>query len=83
MSPEEMAASGAGTDWKVIESRLVFCKQKLDEMGPVIWWPSKIRGDRAAFQSDNSTTPGFSQGALLEVINRNQYNRLAKCSDDV
>jgi chromosome segregation protein len=35
LSPEEMAASGAGTDWDAVAAQVQALQAKLDEMGPV------------------------------------------------
>jgi chromosome segregation protein len=35
MTPEEMAASGAATDWNVVSEQVVALQQRIDEMGPV------------------------------------------------
>ena len=35
LSPEEMAASGAGTDWNAIQEQVGAMQKRLDEMGPV------------------------------------------------
>jgi chromosome segregation protein len=35
LTPEEMAASGAGTDWTQVAQQVEALQQKLDEMGPV------------------------------------------------
>jgi len=35
LSPEEMAASGAGTDWDSVSKQVEELQQRLDEMGPV------------------------------------------------
>lgn len=35
MSPEEMAAAGAATDWEAVSRQVEALQQKLDEMGPV------------------------------------------------
>jgi chromosome segregation protein len=35
LSPEEMAAAGAGTDWTEVAKQVEALQQKLDEMGPV------------------------------------------------
>lgn len=35
MTPEEMAASGAATDWDAIAAQVAALQRKLDEMGPV------------------------------------------------
>lgn len=35
LTPEEMAASGAGTDWNAISEQVVALQKRIDEMGPV------------------------------------------------
>src|SRR2546426_6202024 len=35
MTPEEMAASGAATDWNAVAQQIEALQQRLDEMGPV------------------------------------------------
>jgi chromosome segregation protein len=35
LSPEEMAASGAGTDWNVVAEQVAALQTRIDEMGPV------------------------------------------------
>jgi len=35
LTPEEMAASGAGTDWNAIQEQVGALQKRLDEMGPV------------------------------------------------
>lgn len=35
LSPEEMAASGAATDWNVVAAQVAALQQRIDEMGPV------------------------------------------------
>jgi len=73
LSPEEMAASGAGTDWNAIAQQVEALQQKLDEMGPVNlvaieeYEETEQRHQFLTQQHDDLVS---AKAQLLDVINR-------------
>lgn len=73
MSPEEMAASGGGTDWDAVAQQVQAMQQRLDEMGPVNlvaieeYEETEQRHQFLSKQHDDLTQ---AKAQLMEVINR-------------
>jgi len=73
LTPEEMAASGAGTDWGQVAQQVEVMQQKLDEMGPVNlvaieeYEETEQRHQFLTKQHDDLVS---AKAQLLEVINR-------------
>lgn len=73
LSPEEMAASGAATDWGSVAKQVEALQQKLDEMGPVNlvaieeYEETEQRYQFLSKQHDELVT---AKAQLLDVINR-------------
>jgi chromosome segregation protein len=73
MSPEEMSASGAGTDWDEVAQQVQAMQQRLDEMGPVNlvaieeYEETEQRYQFLSKQHDDLTQ---ARAQLMEVINR-------------
>jgi chromosome segregation protein len=73
MSPEEMAASGAGTDWAAVSQEIEALQKRLDEMGPVNlvaieeYEETEQRHQFLSKQHDDLVS---AKAQLLEVINR-------------
>lgn len=73
MSPEEMAAAGAATDWAAVAKQVEALQQRLDEMGPVNlvaieeYEETEQRYQFLSKQHDDLVT---AKAQLLEVINR-------------
>ena len=73
MTPEEMAAAGAATDWKAIEDQVVSLQQRIDEMGPVNLVAIEEYEEteqRYQFLSKQHDDLVQAKAQLLEVINR-------------
>jgi chromosome segregation protein len=73
MSPEEMAASGAATDWEAIAQQVQALQQRLDEMGPVNLVAIEEYEEteqRYQFLSKQHDDLVQAKAQLLEVINR-------------
>ncbi len=73
LTPEEMAASGAGTDWAAVSQQVVALQQKLDEMGPVNLVAIEEYEEteqRYQFLSKQHDDLVQAKGQLVEVINR-------------
>lgn len=73
LSPEEMAASGAGTDWTAVAQQVESLQKKLDEMGPVNL--VAIEEYEEAEQRHQFLTQQYedlvnAKTELLEIINR-------------
>ncbi len=73
MTPEEMAANGAATDWDAVAQQVVEMQKKLDEMGPV----NLVAIDeyeeteqRYQFLSKQNDDLVQAKAQLIEVINR-------------
>jgi chromosome segregation protein len=73
LSPEEMAASGAATDWNAVAEQVAALQQRIDEMGPVNlvaieeYEETEQRYQFLAKQHDDLTQ---AKEQLLDVINR-------------
>jgi len=73
MSPEEMATSGAATDWTAVGQQIESLQQKLDEIGPVNlvaieeYEETEQRHQFLTKQNDDLVS---AKAQLLEVINR-------------
>ena len=73
MSPEEMAAAGAATDWNAVQQQTEALQQKLDEIGPVNlvaieeYEETEQRHQFLTKQHDDLVS---AKAQLLEVINR-------------
>ena len=73
LSPEEMASSGAGTDWHAVAQQVEALQAKLDEMGPVNlvaieeYEETEQRHTFLTTQHDDLVK---AKAQLLEVINR-------------
>src|SRR5208283_537706 len=73
MTPEEMAASGAATDWNAIAQQIEALQQRLDEIGPVNlvaieeYEETEQRYQFLTKQNDDLVA---AKAQLLEVINR-------------
>ncbi len=73
LTPEEMAASGAGTDWTAIGQQVEILQTKLDEMGPVNlvaieeYEETEQRHQFLTQQYDDLVN---AKAQLLEIINR-------------
>ena len=73
LTPEEMAASGAATDWTAVADQVGALQQRLDEIGPVNlvaieeYEETEQRYNFLTQQHDDLVT---AKGQLLEVINR-------------
>jgi chromosome segregation protein len=73
MSPEEMAAAGAATDWAVVAQQVESLQQRLDEMGPVNLVAIEEYEEteqRFQFLSKQHDDLVQAKAQLLEVINR-------------
>lgn len=73
LTPEEMAASGVGTDWAAVAVKVDELQQKIDEMGPVNlvaieeYEETEQRHQFLTQQNDDLVQ---AKAQLLEVINR-------------
>ena len=73
LTPEQMAESGAGTDWNSVQQQVAELQQKIDEMGPVNlvaieeYEETEQRHQFLATQYDDLVN---AKTQLLEVINR-------------
>jgi len=73
MTPEEMASSGAATDWNAVGQQIESLQQKLDEIGPVNlvaieeYEETEQRHQFLTKQNDDLVS---AKAQLLEVINR-------------
>jgi chromosome segregation protein len=73
MSPEEMAAAGAATDWEAVAQQVTALQQRLDEMGPVNLVAIEEYEEteqRYQFLSKQHDDLVSAKAQLLEVINR-------------
>src|SRR5215471_15838036 len=73
MSPEEMAASGAATDWTLVAQQVEALQQRLDEMGPVNLVAIEEYEEteqRYQFLSKQHDDLVQAKGQLVEAINR-------------
>jgi chromosome segregation protein len=73
LSPEEMAASGAATDWGGVAQQVEVLQQRLDEMGPVNLVAIEEYEEteqRFQFLSKQHDDLVQAKAQLLEVINR-------------
>lgn len=73
MSPEEMAAAGAATDWDAVARQVEALQQRLDEMGPVNLVAIEEYEEteqRYQFLSKQHDDLVQAKAQLLEVINR-------------
>src|SRR5258708_22725931 len=73
MTPEEMAAAGAATDWEAVASQVTSLQQKLDEMGPVNLVAIEEYEEteqRYQFLSKQHDDLVQAKSQLMEVINR-------------
>jgi chromosome segregation protein len=73
LSPEEMAAAGAGTDWDAISSQVGEMQKRLDEMGPVNLVAIEEYEEteqRHTFLSTQYDDLVKAKTELMEVINR-------------
>ncbi len=73
LTPEEMAASGAGTDWNAVAQQVEALQKRLDEIGPVNlvaieeYEETEQRHQFLTTQHDDLVS---AKAQLLEVINR-------------
>jgi chromosome segregation ATPase len=73
LTPEEMAASGAATDWNAVAQQVEALQKRLDEMGPVNlvaieeYEETEQRHQFLTTQHDDLVN---AKTQLLEVINR-------------
>jgi chromosome segregation protein len=73
LTPEEMAASGAATDWNAVSEQVTVLQKRLDEMGPVNlvaieeYEETEQRYNFLTKQHEDLIT---AKAQLLEVINR-------------
>lgn len=73
LTPEEMAASGAGTDWNAVAQQVEALQAKLDEMGPVNLVAIEEYEEteqRHQFLSQQHEDLVQAKTQLVEVINR-------------
>ena len=73
LSPEEMAASGAGTDWNAVTEQVHVLQTKIDEMGPVNLVAIEEYEEteqRHTFLSQQYDDLVNAKTQLLEIINR-------------
>jgi len=73
MSPEEMAAAGAATDWNLVAQQVDALQRRLDEMGPVNLVAIEEYDEteqRYQFLSKQHDDLVQAKAQLLEVINR-------------
>jgi chromosome segregation protein len=73
MSPEEMAAAGAATDWEAVAKQIQTLQQRLDEMGPVNLVAIEEYEEteqRYQFLSKQHDDLVQAKAQLLEVISR-------------
>jgi chromosome segregation protein len=73
MTPEEMAAAGAATDWEAVAAQVTALQQKLDEMGPVNLVAIEEYEEteqRYQFLSKQHDDLVQAKAQLMEVINR-------------
>jgi chromosome segregation protein len=73
MTPEEMAASGAATDWSAVAQQVEALQQRLDEMGPVNLVAIEEYEEteqRHQFLSQQHDDLVQAKAQLMEVINR-------------
>ncbi|HTD67083.1 MAG TPA: chromosome segregation protein SMC [Candidatus Limnocylindria bacterium] len=73
LTPEEMAATGAGTDWNAITEQVSALQQRLDEMGPVNLVAIEEYEEteqRHTFLSTQYDDLVKAKAELAEVINR-------------
>jgi chromosome segregation protein len=73
MTPEEMAAAGAATDWNAVGQQIEALQQKLDEIGPVNLVAIEEYEEteqRYQFLSKQNDDLVSAKAQLLEVINR-------------
>jgi len=73
LTPEQMAAAGAGTDWTQVGEQVEVLRQKLDEMGPVNLVAIEEYEEteqRHQFLSKQHDDLVAAKAQLLEVINR-------------
>jgi chromosome segregation protein len=73
LSPEEMAATGAGTDWNAIADQVVALQKRIDEMGPVNLVAIEEYEEteqRHTFLSTQYEDLVKAKAELTEVINR-------------
>src|SRR5207237_6378984 len=73
MTPEEMAASGAATDWNAVAQQVEALQQRLDEMGPVNLVAIEEYEEteqRHEFLSKQHEDLVQAKAQLMEVINR-------------
>ena len=73
MTPEEMAAAGAATDWNAVGQQIESLQQKLDEIGPVNLVAIEEYEEteqRYQFLSKQNDDLVSAKAQLLEVINR-------------
>ncbi len=73
VTPEEMAASGAATDWTAVSQQVDTLQQRLDEMGPVNLVAIEEYEEteqRFQFLSKQHDDLASAKTQLLEVINR-------------
>ena len=73
MTPEEVAAAGAATDWEVVAQQVGALQQRLDEMGPVNLVAIEEYEEteqRHQFLSQQHADLVQAKAQLLEVVNR-------------
>ena len=73
MTPDEMAAAGAATDWGAVAQQVEVLQQRLDEMGPVnlvAIEEYEETEERYQFLSKQHDDLAEAKTQLLEVINR-------------
>src|SRR5205814_4600888 len=73
MSPEEMAAGGAGTDWNAVAQQVEALQKRLDEIGPVNLVAIEEYEEteqRFQFLSKQHDDLAQARTQLMDVINR-------------
>ena len=86
LTPEEMAASGAATDWNAVQQQVEALQKRLDEMGPVNlvaieeYEETEQRHQFLTTQHDDLVS---AKAQLLEVINRINTQTQADVHGDV
>ena len=73
LSPEEMAASGAATDWAAVTEQVAGLQKRIDEIGPVNLVAIEEYEEteqRYAFLTSQNDDLAKAKEQLLEVINR-------------
>jgi len=81
LTPEQMAEAGVATDWNSVQQQVEALQQKIDEMGPVISWPSRNTRRRAASSIPFHAARRFGQ--RQDAVARNHQPHQYADEDDV